>query len=86
MPRVSEFYGIVIEMFWNDHGTPHFHAKYAEFKASIDIGTLHVLGGRLPRPQFAKVREWASLHREELLENWERGQMNLPLKAIEPLS
>jgi hypothetical protein len=44
MPRISEFFGIVIEMFWNDHGTPHFHAKYAEFKASIAIDKLDVRG------------------------------------------
>lgn len=37
MPTISAFYGIVIQMFFNDHAPPHFHAKYAEFKASIDI-------------------------------------------------
>ena len=28
MPRISEFYGIVVEMYWSDHNPPHFHAKY----------------------------------------------------------
>jgi hypothetical protein len=60
MPRISEFFGIVIEMFWNDHGTPHFHAKYAEFKASIAIDKLDVRGGYLPPRQLSRVREWAS--------------------------
>lgn len=40
MPRISEFYGIVIEMYWSDHNPPHFHAKYAEHRAEIDIRTL----------------------------------------------
>ena len=29
MPRVSEFYGIVIRMYHDDHLPPHFHAEYA---------------------------------------------------------
>jgi len=27
MPRISEFFGIVIAMYYNDHSPPHFHAK-----------------------------------------------------------
>ena len=30
MPEISRFYGIVIKMFFNDHGPPHFHAIYGE--------------------------------------------------------
>lgn len=26
MPTISVFYGIVIEMYWREHGPPHFHA------------------------------------------------------------
>jgi hypothetical protein len=29
------FYGIVIAMFFNDHDPPHFHARYAEYRARI---------------------------------------------------
>ena len=28
MPRISSFYGIVIEMYFGDHPPPHFHARY----------------------------------------------------------
>lgn len=49
MPTISAFYGIVIKMFFNDHAPPHFHAEYAEFKATVDIGSLRVLEGQLPR-------------------------------------
>ena len=40
MPTISEFYGIEIGMFYNDHLPPHFHAKYAEFKAVFRIESL----------------------------------------------
>ena len=53
MPRISEFYGIVIEMYWSDHNPPHFHAKYAEHRAEIDIRTLGTLRGRLPAKAMA---------------------------------
>ena len=38
MPTITIFYGIVIQMFWNDHGPPHFHALYGEDEAVIAIG------------------------------------------------
>ena len=41
MPTISTFYGILIRMFFNDHPPPHFHARYGEFEATIDISTLH---------------------------------------------
>jgi hypothetical protein len=28
VPRIREFYGIVIEMYYGDHPPPHFHARY----------------------------------------------------------
>jgi hypothetical protein len=49
MPTISAFYGILIQIFWRDHGPPHFHALYAEHEALIDIRTLEVIEGRLPR-------------------------------------
>jgi hypothetical protein len=45
MPRISEFFGIIIRMFYRDHAPPHFHAKYAEFTASFSIETLELIEG-----------------------------------------
>jgi hypothetical protein len=36
----------------------HFHARYGEFEATIEIGTLDVLEGQLPRRALNLVREW----------------------------
>jgi hypothetical protein len=30
VPAVSRFLGIVIAMFFDDHGPPHFHARHAD--------------------------------------------------------
>ena len=49
MPTISNFYGILIQMYWKDNQPPHFHAIYGSFEALIDINNLSVLNGKLPR-------------------------------------
>ena len=53
MPELSRFFGIVIRMYFNDHEPAHFHAGYGEFEALIEIDTLAVLSGELPRRALA---------------------------------
>lgn len=85
MPVISMFYGIIIQMFWNDHPPPHFHVRYADAKATIDIETLAVLTGSLPRTAERLVLEWAREHQNELREDWELcRQQKQPFK-ITPL-
>ena len=85
MPTISAFYGILIRMFYNEHAPPHFHAVYGEFEATIDIASLEVIEGQLPRRAFHLVREWAMIHREELLEDWRLCRSNAPPAKIDPL-
>jgi len=85
MPTLSMFYGIIIQMFWDDHAPPHFHALYAEHEALIDIRTLDVIGGQLPRRAMVLVLEWAQDHRAELLKDWELCARKQPPNKIDPL-
>ena len=85
MPRISEFYGIFIYMYYQDHAPPHFHAIYAEYEAEVAIGTGEVLEGSLPRRARRMVQEWAATHRLELEDDWERARAGEPLIRIEPL-
>jgi hypothetical protein len=64
---------------------PHFHARYAEWKALIAIGSLAVLEGALPARALGLVVESASQHQAELLANWRLAAEQKPLLAIEPL-
>ena len=48
MPTISAFYGILIRMFFNDHPPPHFHARYGEFEATVNISTREIIEGQLP--------------------------------------
>ena len=86
MPEISRFYGIIISMFYEDHNPPHFHARYASEKVTIKIEDLSLLSGSLPPRALGLVIEWASLHREELLSNWDLAAENQVLNRIDPLN
>ncbi len=85
MPEISRFYGIIIYILYNDHNPPHFHAKYGEYKACFSIKELKLIEGILPVRATSHILEWAFLHREELLEDWNLARKASPLKKIEGL-
>ena len=83
MPVLSRFYGIIIRMYFlqSDHNPPHIHALYSEDAAAIDFMTGEVLDGHLPPKALALVREWVSLHKEDLQKIWETQEF----KQLPPL-
>ena len=85
MPELSRFFGIVVRMFYSDNEPAHFHAIYGEYEALIEVETLSVFRGSLPRRGLALVLEWAALHRAELRDDWQRARKGETLKEIEPL-
>ena len=85
MPTISLFYGIVIRMYFDDHDPPHFHATYNEFEAVIGILDFGVLEGDLPPKALGLVMEWARIHKNQLLADWELARSRKPLSKIEPL-
>lgn len=85
MPEVSRFYGIVIQIFFDDHNPPHFHARYGGAKAMIGIRDLALMEGKLPSRALGFVIEWADLHRDELLVAWDRAKRRESPGKIAPL-
>ena len=86
MPEISRFLGITIYMYFNDHNPPHFHVKYENFRASINIDNLGITEGNLPPRVLSLVIEWASIHREELLKNWNSIIESGIFNKIQPLT
>lgn len=84
MPEISRFLGIIITMFYNDHGPPHFHAIYCDNAVTISIRD-EVVTGEFPTRALRLVLEWSKLHEDELFENWELARQRKPLKRIAPL-
>ena len=86
MPIISTFYGIIVQMFWDDHAPPHFHVKYAGYKAVINIRELKLANGVLPNKALELVLDWAELYQDELMANWELAVNGNKLFDIKPLA
>ena len=85
MPTLSIFYGIVIQIYWVDHPPPHFHARYGEHEAQIDIRKIRVHEGSLPGRAEAMVMEWTRVHQMELLAAWDAAASDKQCEKIAPL-
>ena len=73
-------------MNFKDHAPAHFHAWYnhGEYKVMVDIKD-GVVTGSMPGRALRMILEWLDLHREELLENWEKISNGLLPDKIMPL-
>jgi hypothetical protein len=88
MPVISIFYGIIIRIYFLDdqhHGTPHIHARYAEYEASIRIDDRERLAGEPPRKQLRLVQAWIELHRDERIADWDLAAAGEQPYRIAPL-
>ncbi|MDO5555948.1 MAG: DUF4160 domain-containing protein [Clostridia bacterium] len=84
MPEISRFYGITIKMYFlgNEHNPPHIHAIYNKSIALIDIQTINVIEGNLPKRAERLVKEWIKIHKNEIIDIW----ISQKFKKIEPLN
>ena len=85
MPKVSEFFGISVYMYYRDHAPAHFHAMYAGSEVLIALDSLAVLRGHLPPRAMGLVIEWADIRRKELHKVWDQAQVGQRLDKIDPL-
>lgn len=87
MPIISQFYGIIIQMFFNEtgkHNQPHIHIKYNEYKAVYNLDG-NMLEGKLPKKQRKLIEAWIYIHEEELKSLWNIMQEQGEFFKIEPL-
>ena len=83
MPILSNFYGIIIKMYFqqSEHNPPHIHAIYGEHIGVIDIQTGKMIEGDLPQRAINLIREWVKKYKVDLMEIWESQNF----KKIPPL-
>lgn len=84
MPVISRFFGIVVYMYWLDPAPPHFHARYQDEEATVEIET-GAVAGNLNARALRMVQVWRELHRAELLADWSLAESQRRLNRIEPL-
>jgi hypothetical protein len=86
LPVISQFYGIAIRMFFREHLPPHFHAVYGEHELVVGVSPIAILEGKAPPRVRSMVLEWAALHQQELLNDWElcnQRQAPVPIPPLE---
>ena len=82
--RISQFYGISIEMGFEDEDPPHVHVNCDGKEAKVGLDN-EVLAGWLPPIGSEMVHEWISKYQKELEYAWDRcSRREYPL-PIPPL-
>ena len=71
-------------MNFNDHLPPHFYAWYNEYKITVNIEDGEI-NGNMPARALRLILEWWELHKEALMEVWNKAHSGIPLGTIEPL-
>jgi len=82
MPTIAVVDGVKIQMFYDDHTPPHFHATIGGQEMLIAIHTLDVVRGSLPPASQRRVLEWARQYQDKLALNWIRCQRAEPPERI----
>ncbi len=88
MPIISQFYGIIIRIYFNDteqHYLEHIHVQYNDSDAVYSIKDATLLIGKIPTKQHKLVVAWIEIHKEELLALWNVSQNDGEFFKIDPL-
>lgn len=88
MPIVTQFYGIIVRIFYKDiqkHHGAHIHTEYNEYSAVYSIDTLKIIEGNMPPKQNRMILAWMEIHREELDALWNVAQNDGEFFKIDPL-
>ncbi|MDR1856286.1 MAG: DUF4160 domain-containing protein [Desulfovibrio sp.] len=78
------FFGIIIYMCYDEHNSPHFHAKYGEQMAMFTFDG-DLIQGDFPEEKLRFVKAWALLRKDELAANWEIAKEGAELYRIDPI-
>lgn len=71
-------------MNYNDHPPPHFHARYQDQEVLIEIES-GLVQGTMSRRALRMIFEWAEMHHDQLMRNWELARERRPFESISPL-
>lgn len=84
MPEIFNIDGIRIEMLYDEHNPPHFHAEYSGERASFKIDNGNKIAGELPQKKLRTIRKFAKKYKPELEDNWQRAREGKKLCKIQP--
>ena len=85
MPIISQFYGIIIRIFYKDTQKHHGAHLHVEYSAVYSINSIEILEGYIPLKQNRMVIAWMEINKEELIALWKISQDDGEFFKIEPL-
>ena len=88
MPIISQFYGIIITMYFGEsekHHKPHLHARYNGMKATYDLDS-NKLNGEMPLKQDKLIQAWIQIPEEQFKSLWILMQEEQKYFKIKPLA
>ena len=59
-----------------EHEPSYIHALYGEYLGEFYIRTMEMIQGDLPKKAQDMVREWLSMHQDELQSMWDHQQIH----------
>jgi len=75
MPLIKRFAHCQVRINLKDHAPPHFHVLMRDGKeALIEISSLEILQGNVPRRELSEVLQWAASNRNMLMNKFEELQ------------
>lgn len=82
MPVVAIVEGVKIVFYANEHPPPHFHVRYGEHQAVVNIESLNITEGFIPAAKMRIVRNWALPQKEKLYEAYVRTTAHQKVEFI----
>lgn len=88
MPIISQFFGIIVTMYYNErdgkHKKTHIHVRYNNDKIVYDFDC-NIIEGKIPYKQKKMVEAQILIHKEELLTLWNIMKEGKGYFKIDPL-
>lgn len=73
MPTIRRFTRCRIEMYFADHGDPHFHIiTRDDARIAVRISDCSAMAGSAKAKDIAEALAWAEVNRSELMALWAR--------------
>jgi hypothetical protein len=86
LPKISEFSGMKIYLYYDDHEPPHFHVR-GQWKTRIEIHSGQYMKGDAPLPkgQEKDVLAWLEKYRDDMMKGWNDCRAGTEPTNIPPL-
>jgi len=71
MPTLARLRNGTITLYAKDHQPPHFHVRLNDGReALVEIASLAVVRGNIPRRELAEAQDWAASNQALLEKKW----------------